>query len=103
MQLHRGLALAAGVEVGARPQGELLARQRDVAPAEQRGQPLLRRAARATRRSRGRGSSRAASQSPSATCSPSAVADAHDERAGGVGVGEQRVRRRHAMGRARRG
>ena len=51
VQLHRGLALAAVVEVGARPQGELLARQRDVAPAEQRGEALLRARARAQRRS----------------------------------------------------
>ena len=44
-QLQRRLALAALIEVQPRSQRELLARQRDVAPRQQRREALLRRAA----------------------------------------------------------
>ena len=68
-QLQRRLALAVGVEVPARAQRELLAGERHVAAAEQRGQALCGPSTRG-RFTRSGGSSRAASQPPSATWSP---------------------------------
>ena len=72
LELQRGLAVAALVEVEPRAQGQQLARERRVAAGEQRREALLRpqrRLARDPRAGSG-GSSRAAVQRPSATCSP---------------------------------
>jgi hypothetical protein len=69
-ELERGLAMAAGGEIGAGAQRELLARERGVATAEQRGQALVGTQRGAAPPASKRGNVERARPPASATCSP---------------------------------
>ena len=101
--LQGGLAVASGVDVRARAQDQLLARQRGLAPAQQRREALVGRLHRALDLRRPlRGSSQPWSKRPSATWSP----EPNPSRTTSAERGSRRARRRRRArsgGRAARG